>query len=181
MGSMAASKVCKGCELEKPIEEFYPHKQSPGGFRASCKRCYNDSMKEYRRKSRVRKYLKVTKNNPVMRKTLNELAIRLLAMAFERNPKVKLTHPTQVVGNLFPIPAGVELSPGNVGPVITFQTPTQRVKKSLAFDSPSSVAIELDKWGIEIVLEGLPIPENPDHPLMGALNALRTSVFNANS
>jgi hypothetical protein len=34
------TRTCKGCGIEKPLSEFYPHKQSRDGRVRKCKSCY---------------------------------------------------------------------------------------------------------------------------------------------
>lgn len=44
--SVVPTKVCKKCEIEKPIEEFHKEKGSPDGRRATCKQCRAEAIRE---------------------------------------------------------------------------------------------------------------------------------------
>lgn len=35
------TKVCSKCKLEKPLSEFYPHKEHKDGVMSMCKECFN--------------------------------------------------------------------------------------------------------------------------------------------
>jgi len=41
------SKVCKGCRLEKYLEEFTNNKQAKSGKSSKCKKCNAKMMREY--------------------------------------------------------------------------------------------------------------------------------------
>jgi len=41
-------KVCKKCNIEKSIDEFYLEKRNKSGVMGSCKDCYNSKQKEWR-------------------------------------------------------------------------------------------------------------------------------------
>ena len=45
------SKVCTKCGLEKPVAEFGKHKDAPDGLRYSCKPCFNQRSKSWRRRN----------------------------------------------------------------------------------------------------------------------------------
>ena len=36
----ALQKVCRGCDEEKPVSEFYKHTGSKDGLRGKCKDCF---------------------------------------------------------------------------------------------------------------------------------------------
>lgn len=51
-------KVCKKCGIEKPIEDFYVHKEMSDGHLSFCKDCVRDRVHKYRQENleRIRKY-----------------------------------------------------------------------------------------------------------------------------
>lgn len=40
-------KICRLCEVEKPLSEFYKHPTGKFGVKSKCKSCYNAAQKEY--------------------------------------------------------------------------------------------------------------------------------------
>lgn len=55
---MIMKKVCKKCGLEKPIEEFYVHKQMNDGHLNFCKECVKGRTHKYRQDNleKIRNY-----------------------------------------------------------------------------------------------------------------------------
>lgn len=66
-------KTCKNCGIEKPFEDFYPHKRTRDGRGAWCKKCLmaktaekrkdpvqKELWKEYGRRSRLKKRYGIT-------------------------------------------------------------------------------------------------------------------------
>lgn len=51
-------KVCKKCGIEKPIEDFYVHKEMSDGHLSFCKDCVRDRVHKHRLENleRIRKY-----------------------------------------------------------------------------------------------------------------------------
>ena len=51
-------KVCKKCGIEKPIEDFYVHKEMSDGHLSFCKDCVRDRVHKHRQENleRIRKY-----------------------------------------------------------------------------------------------------------------------------
>lgn len=72
------SKRCKGCDIEKPLSEFYPRKDCRGGVMTHCKRCMSEHKKaryatdpkmrerheQYRFRSRERGYFSEYNRRP---------------------------------------------------------------------------------------------------------------------
>ena len=63
-------KICSGCHLSLPVEEFYENESRLSGLTSCCKKCYSLMYKENSEvvKERVRKY---RESNPEKYKTLN--------------------------------------------------------------------------------------------------------------
>lgn len=53
------SKICRGCEVQKPFKEFYVNRHLSSGFSSNCKKCTNDRATELRR---IRKATILSKN-----------------------------------------------------------------------------------------------------------------------
>lgn len=51
-------KICKDCNLEKDIKEFYKHPQTKDGYLNKCKDCVRQRVKNHRDKNidRIREY-----------------------------------------------------------------------------------------------------------------------------
>jgi len=45
---MTPRKVCKGCDTEKPLTDFYKHTSAKDGRQGYCKVCYNNRRDSYR-------------------------------------------------------------------------------------------------------------------------------------
>jgi hypothetical protein len=45
-------KTCRKCEITKPLDQFYKHKRSKGGYRNQCKECRDEKAKEWNNKNR---------------------------------------------------------------------------------------------------------------------------------
>lgn len=41
------TKVCSKCKQEKPLSEFWKHKQCKGGYNTHCKKCVRKYQREY--------------------------------------------------------------------------------------------------------------------------------------
>lgn len=46
------NKICKECNVEKPVTEFYRDKLSAGGYRNNCKECKNKKTMKWRSENR---------------------------------------------------------------------------------------------------------------------------------
>lgn len=69
------TKVCKVCEVEKPISEFYLRKDSIDGHRHDCSQCHRLNKKNYRNEfpeKEKNNTFKWRKNNPEKIKTLSK-------------------------------------------------------------------------------------------------------------
>lgn len=47
-------KTCNKCGIEKPLDDYYKHKQCSGGRRADCKACVLAQMAEYNARPEVK-------------------------------------------------------------------------------------------------------------------------------
>jgi hypothetical protein len=95
-------KVCVKCNVEKPLDEFVKRNDSPNGFRACCKVCYNNHKKEKRnsssqtQKEKIKKYHKdyfnlnrdkITDRNRDYRKNNREKELNRHKKYREENPE----------------------------------------------------------------------------------------------
>lgn len=82
---IAMSKVCRGCSVEKPADEFPTLKTSTDGLRGKCKLCWNTQKSKWRRcdSSRLAKQQKYYAQN----------ADRICVAANERQSKQYASSP----------------------------------------------------------------------------------------
>lgn len=167
---MGDSKVCSKCKLNKPLDQYYQVSKTSSEVRAACKKCFNVQENIYKSNRALKDALQ---RDPLLafRRQTNEVALEMLAIELQKNLKAVLTADTHIQGALFALPRGLEMRMGGVGPVVTFQTSTKRIKKSLAMEPVAHIAAEMDRYGIVISLKGLKYPER-NHPLRKVLRVL---------
>lgn len=89
----------------------------------------------------------------------NLQALQRMVEEYARNGGQELAARTQLVGAAFPIENGAVIKPGKVGPVLDYQTATKPIRKSLSIEPLFHIAHEMAGYGIEILWDSLPLPE----------------------
>lgn len=162
-GMLSDSKECTVCGLRLPPDQYYTRKGAPDGLRTSCKKCHVAAAVRSQRRARLKKALKGKTPDRTMVMQRNKLALQVLGACFDATKGVMYC-PTQIQGVIFPNPQGLEVTMGVLAPVVIIQTSRKRIRMSLGMSTPDDIAMELDRWGIEILWVGLPtLPEG--HPL----------------
>lgn len=63
---MGDTKICTKCKIDKPLDQYYVHKETKDGRRGSCKKCSSDEYQLWRQNNlnRVREYDRKRDMNP---------------------------------------------------------------------------------------------------------------------
>lgn len=63
------AKICSGCKISKPINDFYKEKQGAQGVKGKCKECIKKIKEKYRNenKDKIRQATKKYYENPAVR------------------------------------------------------------------------------------------------------------------
>lgn len=58
-------KICSSCKVNKNLSEFPPNKNNRDGFNKKCRDCYNQYMKFYYEKNKIKHLSRVSINNKI--------------------------------------------------------------------------------------------------------------------
>lgn len=150
-------KVCRACQIEKDLGDFYPDRAHPDGYKAACRQCHNKrSTASRKRKKLLDKYQRPPKSQLSIENNLQ--ALQRMVAEYGRVQPAPVFARTQLVGAAFPIENGAAIKPGKVGPVLDYQTATKPVRKSLSIEPLFHIAYEMAGYGVEILWDSLPLP-----------------------
>jgi len=149
-------KVCRKCQIEKDLGDFYKDAAHPSGYKAVCRKChYARSHEARKRRKLMERYQTPPKSQLSIENNLQ--ALQRMVKQYGKGPEPVYAR-TQLAGAAFPIENGAAIKPGKVGPVLDYQTATKPIRKSLSVEPLFHIANEMAGYGIEILWDSLPLP-----------------------
>ena len=76
-------KTCSKCKVEKPLDEFYNHKNNPDGKTYDCKSCKKESKRKWREKNlnKIKEYDRIYKDkNRIKINSNRRISEKLIAL-----------------------------------------------------------------------------------------------------